>query len=138
MKFPAAKPRRKPPPKWMTGPDRNAEARIQAAVVAYLRIIAPHLIVAAVKNESQNPARAVWTGVYPGFTDLILIDEHGLSYFIEIKTVDGVLSEEQKEFRDLCRARRYPWALVRNVNDAKAALSAFGIKTREAASSPLT
>ena len=57
-------------------------------------------------------------------------DEHGLSYFCEVKTVDGRLSKAQEEFRDLCRERRWPWAVVRDVTEFDRQLDAWGIRKR--------
>ena len=71
-------------------------------------------------------------GSVSGVTDLVLIDEHSLAYFAEIKDVDGKLSDNQIAFRDFCRERRYPWALVRSVNDMADALREWKIHTREA------
>ena len=120
-------------PKWQTGRDSNLEARFQAAIVAYIRLVAPQCLCAFVKNGGTgSKTRAAWMGEVAGFTDLIIIDEHGLAHLMEIKPPGGVLNDNQKNFRDLCRKKRWPWAQCTTVNDAQEALEAWGIPTREA------
>ena len=113
--------------------DNNREARIQAACVGYVELVAPQVFVFHVANggPGRSLSRLKWMGAKAGVSDLVLIDEHGLAYFAEVKDVDGVLSDNQIAFRDFCRDRRYPWALVRDVNDMRAALREWKIKTRE-------
>ena len=119
-------------PRWITR-DNNREARIQGAIVAYVRLVAPQVTVLHIANggPGRSLARLVWMGMVPGATDLIIIDEHGLAYMVEVKDADGKLTPAQVEFRDHCLKRKIPWALVRSVNDMAAALAKFGIKTRE-------
>src|SRR5271169_2634083 len=57
--------------------DRNAEARIQAAIVEWVRTVAPQVIVFHVPNgglrTKAEAARMKWVGVLPGVFDLALI-----------------------------------------------------------------
>jgi hypothetical protein len=130
----ATLPARRKLPKWQTGRDTNAEARVHASVKEYIEAVAPQCFVFHVPNggPGRSLSRLKWLGAVSGITDLVIIDEHGLAYFLEIKTVDGVLSDAQKDFRDMCRRKKYPWWLARSVNDARDALEAWGIQTREA------
>ena len=126
--------RRPKPPKWQTGRDSNLETRFQAAAVEYIRRVAPQCIVHFVKNGGQgSKTRAKWMGEIAGFPDLLILDEHGLAYLIEMKAPEGKLNDKQKDFRDLCRKRRQPWAQCTTINDVRDALKLWGIKTREAA-----
>lgn len=116
---------------------RNMESQIQAAIVAWVRLVAPSCLIFAVPNggfrTKAEAAKLKWTGTLAGVPDLVIIDEHGLAYFLEIKQVDGVLSQVQKDFRDMCRQRKWPWRVATSINDARDALKAWNIKTREAA-----
>lgn len=126
-------PRAKAPPKWIAR-DLNREARIQAACVTYVRLVAPQVTIFHCPNggPGRSLSRLVWMGMIAGVTDLIIIDEHCLTYMIEVKDADGKLTPAEKDFRDHCLKRKIPWALVRSVNDMAAALDKFQIKTREA------
>ena len=53
--------------------------------------------------------------------------------FLEVKTHKGVLSDPQKAFGVALDAHGVPWMIVRSIDDARRALSLFGIQTREAA-----
>ena len=114
---------------------RNVESSIQAAIVAWVRLVAPQCLIFACPNggyrTKAEAAKLKWTGTLAGVPDLILVDEHGLIYFLEVKQVDGRLSDVQCEFRDLCRKRRWPWAMVTSINDVRDQLAAWNIRTRE-------
>jgi len=107
---------------------------VQAACIQYLTLVAPQVFVFFVPNggAGRSLSRLKWMGAVSGMTDLVIIDEHGLAYFAEIKDVDGKLSENQIAFRDFCHKQRYPWALVRSVNDMADALREWKIRSREA------
>ena len=116
--------------------DKNAEARQQAAIVEWARLVMPQCIIYHVPNggfrTKPEAARLKWMGVYPGITDLVIVDEPGFSYFMEVKGPDGVLSADQKTFRDLCLTKKWPWGIVHNVTEASALVNKWGIPTREA------
>jgi VRR-NUC domain len=118
------------------GPDRNAESRQQAAVVEWIRLVAPQCVVFAVPNgglrTKAEAARLKWTGALAGVADLVIIDEHGLAYFLEMKSPDGRLSESQQQFRDLCRQRNWPYEICHTVTEAAAIFAKWRIPTREA------
>ena len=116
---------------------RRIEAPIQIAIVDYIRLVAPQLIVLHIPNEGMRSAwghaHMVRMGLTPGAHDLLLLEEPGLAYLLEVKAPDEQLSMAQIEFHVECRARKIPQAVVRSVNDARDALARFGIRTREAA-----
>lgn len=53
-------------------------------------------MIAHVPNQNQH--KLVKIGVYPGFSDLIMI-LFGKVYFLEVKTPKGIQSENQKKFQ---------------------------------------
>lgn len=113
------------------------EHKIQAAIVSYLRRVAPDIFVYAIPNgggRSLSEGKKLKAeGVRAGVPDLGLILPDGRAAFLEVKTATGGLSPLQRGFRDWCAARGVPWALVRSIEDAAAALAAWNIKTRAAA-----
>ena len=73
-------------------------------------------------------------GAVAGFPDIMGITFTG-PFFMEVKASGGVLSPAQKAFRDRLAVLGYGrWAVVRSIDDAKDALAAWGIPTREAGS----
>lgn len=117
--------------------DRNAEAKRQAAIVEYVRLVAPHVVIAAVPNgglrTKAEAARLKWTGVLAGFLDLVLVLPHGRSAYWETKTDLGRLSGDQKDMIGRLEALGHACAVVRSIDDARCELVRLGIETREAA-----
>lgn len=116
----------------------NPEADLQRHVVQLLRAVLPaKAIVHHSANEVRRGGRdgrtdqsiAIGMGIYPGFSDLLVISE-GRVMFLELKSATGTLSAAQRAFRDRVCAQGFPWALVRSVDDAMAALAAHGFQTR--------
>lgn len=113
------------------------ERDVHRSVLLYLealRIYAAHAPNGSVL-AGDSKARAMQSnalkkaGVRPGFPDLILIkrDAEGSRVgFFEIKRPGGKLSPEQEAFSDLCTDWRLPFAVVRSVDDAQAALRQWG------------
>ena len=116
--------------------DGNAEARIQSAVVAYVRAVAPELLIFAVPNGGYRApveaARMKWTGTVAGIPDLCIIAPGGRVQFMECKTSTGRLSADQCIVHEALTALGSPPAIVRSVDDARLALVAWGVATREA------
>ena len=116
--------------------DSNAEARRQAAIVEYVRWVAPQLVIFAVPNgglrSKPEAARLKWTGVLAGVLDLVLVLPEGRSAYWETKTPRGRLSDDQREFIRRLEANGHVWALVRDIDDARAELARLRIATREA------
>ena len=48
--------------------------------------------------------------------------------FIEVKSPEGRLSDNQEAFRDWCQAEGHAWALCRSVDDALAAAKDAGFR----------
>ena len=119
---------------------RDAEGPIHRAILSWLRVVLPEAIIFHAANESRRPGRAghveralnAANGVLPGVPDIIGLTFTG-PFFMEVKAPGGVLSPAQKAFRDRLAVLGYGrWAVVRSIDDAKDALAAWGIPTREA------
>lgn len=98
-------------------------------------MVAPHLIIFHVPNggyrDQREAAKLKWIGVVAGVHDLIVIDDCGLVYLLEVKAPDGVLSADQIKFHGRCRSMNVPQAIVTTIDDARAAFKRWGLKTRE-------
>ena len=116
--------------------DHNAEARQQAAIVEYVRWVAPETIVFHVANgglrSKAEAARFKWLGVLAGVLDLVVLLPAGRSAFWECKTPKSGLSEEQKAFIQRLTELGHSWGIVRSIEDARRELAALGIETKEA------
>jgi hypothetical protein len=115
--------------------DTNAEAQRQAAIVDYVRWVAPHIVIWAVPNgglrTKAEAARLKWTGVLAGVLDLTLALPDARSAFWETKTPRGRLSDDQLAIIDRLTALGHSCAVVRDIDDARRELAALGIETRE-------
>ncbi len=118
-------------------PDRNAEAKRQAAIVEYVRTVAPQVLIWAVPNgglrTKPEAARLKWTGVLAGVPDLTLVLPGGYTAFWEVKTANGRLSPAQHAMFERLAELGHPCRLIRSIDDARRALARLGIETREAA-----
>jgi hypothetical protein len=102
-----------------------------------LRLLARHPEVLAVR-PSASPDRPVRAGhrpgpaFVPGAPDLLLLLPGGRTICLKIRTQAERLSRQEAVFGDLCRERGIPFAVVRSVAEARAALARFGIAIGEA------
>ena len=117
--------------------DANAEARRQAAIVAYVRAVAPDVVIWAVPNgglrSKAEAARLKWTGVLAGVPDLTLALPDARSAYWETKTPRGRLSDDQRDVIARLDGLGHSWAVVRDIEDARRELARLGVSTREAA-----
>ena len=116
--------------------DNNAEARRQAAIVSFVRLVAPHILIWAVPNggfrTKAEAARLRWTGTLAGVLDLTLALPDGRSAFWETKVPKtGRLSDDQLKIIDLLEKLGHVWAVVRSIDDARVELERLGVETRE-------
>lgn len=86
------------------------------------------------RNGKQIPVSALIAkgeGKLAGVADLFLSvpkwGKHGL--YIEMKTKDGSLSKEQKEFRDAVLSQGYDWALCRSLDEFQRTINNYLIYT---------
>jgi hypothetical protein len=117
---------RKPPP----APERAT----QIALADFMRL-ALHPDVRwthIASGEYRAPATAALLkrmGVQRGWADFILLDRRSSTVaFIELKRGKlGVLTPEQSEFGDFCRAAGFRYALCRSFAEAETALRDWGL-----------
>ena len=114
----------------------NAEARRQAAIVEFVRWVAPQVVIWAVPNgglrSKSEAARLKWTGVLAGVFDLTLALPEGRCAFWETKTTEGRLSIDQVLIARKLTALGHVCAVVRDIDEARRELAALGIVTKEA------
>jgi len=67
-------------------------------------------------------------GVIPGVADFLCLWPGPGIGFIEMKTVDGKLSNPQKRFKWLCECFGIKWALARSVTEAHNIVKGWGLK----------
>jgi len=117
-----------------TGP----EAKIQIAIIKWLRAVMPKVMIQHCKNEhykrgtagkiagSMNKA----AGVMSGFPDLICLTYAG-AFFLEVKTPKGRVSPVQSQVHDMLRERGFSVGVVRSIDDVRDFLKAEGIGFNE-------
>jgi hypothetical protein len=110
------------------------EHELQQFVVQLLRFHhVPKLIYFSVPNEGQRAPRTAAflksTGMMPGVADLVVVIPGGRVFFMELKTLKGRTSAEQRAFRFLCEANGTPYELVRTPEEAASTLHAWGALT---------
>jgi hypothetical protein len=114
------------------------EQAIQKSVVAYLRRVLPHgwLVV----GVSNNPRSAITGAVekamgmvagYPDITVLGVLDDQSFAGFIECKSASGRLSPAQVDVHDRLCDMGFPVAIVRSIEDTRAAIRAWGLPSLE-------
>ena len=113
---------------------RNDEAAIQASIVQWARLVAPGAIIFAVPNggwrSKREAALLKWTGVVAGVPDLAVVSR-GKACFLEVKTGKGRLSPEQAAMLARLQEMGAGVAVVRSIDEARAAFKGWGIETRE-------
>ena len=114
---------------------KNAEAKIQADVVRWIRAAAPDTVLFAVLNDGlftkAEASKRRWMGLLAGIPDVILVTPGGRCFGIEVKTISGRLSPDQREIHERMAALGIPVAVVRSLTEARAALVAWGITHNE-------
>jgi hypothetical protein len=109
----------------------NAEAKIQASIVAWVRLVAPELLIFAVPNgglrSKAEAARMKWTGVLAGIPDFAIVTPGGRVHFIEVKTPATRLSPEQRAIHDALITLGTPPAICRSIEDARNTFVAWGV-----------
>ncbi len=119
-----------------------AESRIQAAVADFLdlhvadrQLIFTHIPHGG-KRDPKTGGQLKRQGVRAGWPDFVIILKDGRVVFWELKTLEGTLSEPQRDFRfyladiDAAGAVAPAYAVIRSLDEAAAALQALGVKSR--------
>ena len=117
--------------------DGNREARIQAAVVAWLREAAPDAIIFAVPNDGHysksEASRRRWIGVLAGIPDVAVIDATGRPAFFEVKAAGEYPRPEQRAVIEQLTALGVRCAVVRSLEEAQAVAEQWGLISGRAA-----
>jgi len=69
-------------------------------------------------------------GVKPGAADVLIFTPGQRFIWIELKAAKGVLSKDQKDWRDWCRSIGAPWFLCRSLDDVIEALESLQIRLK--------
>lgn len=115
---------------------RFAESNIQCAIVSYLRWALPHgYLFHSVPNGGYSLPEATAKrlkreGLRPGVGDLAIIKAGGWIAYLEVKTEEGIQSDDQIIFADWCGHHNVEYAVVRSVDEAEATLRAWGVPLR--------
>lgn len=119
-----------------TGP----EAKIQIAIIKWLRAVMPQCMIQHSKNEHFKRGKAGMiagsmnkaAGVMSGFPDLICLPYANVGpFFLEVKTKTGRVSVAQTQVHAMLRERGYPVAVVRSIDDVRDFLRAENIGFNE-------
>ena len=110
---------------------RNREASLQAEIVAWIRAAAPQCITFAVLNDGlyskPEASKRRWMGLLAGVPDLVVIAPGGKAHHLEVKAPGGALSPEQRSVIGKLCTLEAPVAVVKNLDEAQAALKQWGI-----------
>jgi hypothetical protein len=71
------------------------------------------------------------SGLEPGWPDLQFFCPDGVTRYVEVKVKGGVLSADQKDFRDLAQPHGV-WSICRTLDELKAQVRAWGLVKLEA------
>ena len=113
----------------------DREGPIQIDIVNWLRKVLPdECIVHHCKNEvnkrgwaiAKEQARATTMGAVKGFPDLLVLTYAGAVFF-EVKAPKGYPSKGQKSVHAGLERLSYPVAVVRSIDDVRAALVSWGV-----------
>lgn len=111
------------------------EAAFQTSVVDLIDWAVPGAVLFSVPNEGvrtlAEAMRLRKMGLRAGVADLVLVHT-GRAYFIECKSRTGKLTPEQQSFARDAKAAGAEYAVVRDLDELRAALQGWGIATREA------
>lgn len=129
--------KRKDAPKRRIGKARaNApkERVVQREIVKSLRrlgVIVAHVpngahLAGDVGQRMRQSAALVADGVMPGFPDLLCVGPRGAVAFMEVKREGGVVSADQERVTALIQSRGVPVAFVCTLDEALAAVRAWG------------
>lgn len=112
------------------------EETIHVSVLEWLRLVLPGALVVHVPNGGSRDVREAVKlkrmGVVAGIPDLIVFMDGAFAFALEIKTQAGKLSAEQLGVHTVMRRLGFKIAVVRGIEEARAALAAWGVPTREA------
>ena len=93
-----------------------SEAQVQLQVIKFLR--AKGFVCGKIKTKGSFSDGKYLFDKYQfrGIADLLVFTNTRM-YFIECKSEKGYLSQDQKDFKELCNKVRIPYLVVRRVED---------------------
>lgn len=113
------------------------EADIQRAIVRYLDAVLVDALRFAIPNAARRTkggkASNGVAGLLPGIPDLCIVERGGRAMFLEVKAEDGEVSPAQSAVLTRMHGLGIPYAVVRGIDDVRAALQHHKFQTREAA-----
>jgi hypothetical protein len=113
----------------------GVENNIQRAIVGYVRSVAPECLIFAIPNAARRTAAGFAAngvpGLLPGIPDLCVLVPGGKAHFCEVKTSRTDLSDKQEAIRSRFISMDVPFAVVRSIEDMRAALAHWQIATKE-------
>tara|TARA_R100000655_G_scaffold31519_1_gene63052 strand:+ start:389 stop:739 length:351 start_codon:yes stop_codon:yes gene_type:complete len=102
------------------------EQRLQTSIVKYIKLAFPNTLFTAtmggVKLNSWSQRNALKsTGYLKGVADLLIFESKGMykGLFIELKTLKGKMTKEQKQFQTNAIARGYLCVCCKGFDDTK-------------------
>ncbi len=113
----------------------NTEQKFQIALIRALRAILPQpecFMTHFPAGENTNPLRGSFLksmGLVAGFPDVLLI-YRGVAFGLECKSPTGTVTETQRATHAALGKAGMDVRVVRSLDEAMAALAAFGIPTR--------
>jgi hypothetical protein len=111
------------------------EDAIHRSILKYLRSVLPSgwLVIHVPNGGSRHPieaARMKGLGVVAGWPDLSIFGDTG-SYFLEVKSAKGRLSNCQHMILDKLKDAGFPVAVVRSLDDVRDFISEHNLPSRE-------
>lgn len=112
------------------------EADLQKAVIRFLKVAAPRLLVFHPANGGTRNVREAGNlkaqGVLPGVADLVFALPDGRMACIELKTPTGRVQPSQHQFADLCAnySTTIPYAICRSIEEVASTLRGWGVQLR--------
>ena len=94
------------------------ESALQKQIVDYFRENYPKYILFHIPNSATHFSKVVSSGVLWGVADLCLVLD-GKVIFIELKSLNGRLSDYQTQFQSKCHALSIEYYVVRELKEFK-------------------
>lgn len=111
----------------------NEEAKLHIAVVQYLNYSCPKLMFFHCPNGGSRDIREAAMlkkmGVKSGVADLLLFWRGGMGA-LELKSLKGSMSDNQKKFRTAWIQRGGNYSLCRSMNDVEQAVIGWGLEPK--------
>ena len=104
-------------------PPAISEHKIQVSLLELLKYAArPDIFYFAIPNQSnrhiRNAMKMKAEGVRSGVPDLCFMFPKGRVAWLEMKKQGGSLSDNQKQFRDVCKILGHDWGTAKSVDEA--------------------